>query len=292
METRHVIYEHTFTPEEARGIVEATNPAGYNFRTVDSNLRAVKHLADSMKNGEWRWQEANPIRLSDDWSKASDGLHRLTACAMSGVPLRSLVLVGDQWRAGVNSDRGRARTLAQYFTFAGIPNATVKAAVTRAHVARVKAYQHGVTNSYANTVFVHDGELIEFAEKNDDDLSWIAGRSGLANAKGMNGTGYGTFLLEALAVDREMAADFHETFVGEVTSDTESDPIVRFRQFATRRYDSTGKRMTLEPTIRGMVKCWDLRERGEALRMWKQPTHDDVRFPAGYPVPNMTRATQ
>jgi hypothetical protein len=280
----HEIHEHVFSPEQARRIYNNTTDSGYNFRTAKGGSNTVAHLQDAMLNGEWVWQEANPIRLSDDWSTCSDGIHRLIACAQAGVPLRSLVLVGDQWRAGVNSDRGRSRTLAQYFAHHQITNPTVKAAITRSHLARIRAVERGTSQAFASGVLVHDAEMIEFASKYAADLDWVASRVHAAQSRGANGTGYGVFLLEGVFTDAELVADFHETYIGP-SADNEVDPIIAMRQFASRRYDATGKRLTQDPTIKAMVKCWDLRLRGESLKMWKQPTHDDIRFPAGFPVP-------
>jgi hypothetical protein len=279
----HVIIEHLFTPEQARSIYDATIAANANFRHVTTKSAGVAEYSDAMRNGLWEWTHANPIRLNDDWTLCSEGLHRLLACAVTGIPLRSLVLVGSQWDAGINTDRGKTRTLAQFLTHGGYTSTTAKAAILRAHVSRVLAVQRNLTVSYASTTLVHDQMLIDFVKSNHDALHWAAVKTSVAGHRGMNGTGYGVFLFEASQVDHEMAAEFHSDFISD--SLDENDPLRRMRAFHSARAEKTNKRLSTTPTINALVRCWDLRLTGDQLKVWKQPGWDDVRFPSGFVVP-------
>lgn len=274
--------EHVFAPEEAKRIINTTEAAkGYNFRSPGLYGNGqVNRLGAAMRAGAWMWSDANPIRLSTDWSLCSDGLHRLSACVQTGIPLRSLVLVGDRWRAGVGTDKGRTRTLAQFFASENIKHSAVKAAIVRQHVSRSVAIRDDISVHHAANVAVNDSEMIGFVDVHDERLNWVCSRTPPAASRGFNGTGYGVFLLEASFIDEDMASEFHEALVGE--PDGEDDPLFRLRTFALSRFNKTGKRMASRPTTDAFVKCWDIRLVGDRLKMWKQPTWDSVRFPAGF----------
>lgn len=278
--TTHVIHEHVFSPEEARQIVEATIAAGYNFRVPHEGATNQLHYQFAMTTGQWEWKEANPIRLSDDWKLCSDGLHRLYACARSGVPLRALVLVGEEWRSGINSDRGRSRTVAQFLANAKIPNSSQLAAITAMHLSRLVAHREKVSLSYARSVRVTDAEIIAYIETNSELLQWVTRRSGAASRRGLNANGYGVFLLELGLTDMAMAEDFHADFIDETLAP--ADPTAQMRTQAVRRYGQTGKRANAQWTINNLVKAHNHRVVGDALLMWKAATWTDVRFPDGF----------
>lgn len=278
MTIKHTIYEHTFSPEQARSI--RANTGGYNFRQAESAQTHVQELADAMKSGNWEWERANPIRLSDDWSRCSDGLHRLTACAVSGIPLRSLVLVGEEWRAGIESDRGKTRTLAQFLAAEEIKYASTKSSISKLHVARLYAHERNVGWKHASKVLVHDQELINLIKVREEEFDWACSRATVATNKGLNSTGYGVFLFEAQEIDRDLAAEFHADFIAPL--DNETDPLGRLRVTALRQFGKTGERLKSEATLNAFVKCWDLRARGESLKVWKHPMWSEVRFPNGY----------
>ncbi len=274
------VAEHTFTPEEARAIYARTVADGYNFRTARAKTPAVQKYADAMRKGEWRWAEAHPIRLSEDRRLCSDGLHRLLACAISGLPLRSLVLVGDQWRPGVYADTGQSRTLAQFLAANKYTHGSKRAAIIRAHLARVEGMRAGVTPDYASNILLHAEEMVRYAEKHAEDLDWVCSHIGTAPDKGFIASGYGVFLYEALRTDRELAMDFHRDFISHDLD--EDDPLRRLKAFALRRFDATGRRLSQAATIDSFVKCWDMRLAGERLKMWKLPMWGATRFPVGW----------
>lgn len=282
-QTTHTIYEHTFSPQQAGIIVEATKAAGYNFRAARAGGQTVQHLADAMRSGNWKWTDAAPIRLSSDWTLVSDGLHRLTACRVSGVPLRSLVLVGEQWEANLNTDRGRNRTVAQFAQNQGVTNATKKAAITRKHLSRLAAHRRGIGVAQAGVVYVQEQDIIDFIEKNDTELSWAAAKGAAAMARGFNANGYGTFLLESRQIDAGLASDFHEEFAS--CNELDDTPIAKLSAFARRRFQATGKRMNDMSTTDAFVKAWNLTMEGAQVKMWKPPMWGKVVFPSGFNPP-------
>jgi hypothetical protein len=265
---------HTFTPDEARRIYDATVAAGTN------NPRS-RQYANALTAGQWRWHEADPIRLSSDGTLCSNGVHRLLACAQSGVPLQSLVLYGDEWRGGLHTDRGMGRTVTQYAAHAGIANASQKVALVNGHLSRLAAVREGVTAPYARTVFLQDGDTIEYIEKNDDALGRMCARSGTAAVRGFNRTGYAVFMWQCHMIDDELADDYHADFVNH-DSDA-ADPLTVLRRWASVRLERTARHLSQTATIDNLIKAWNHRMNGDTLTLWRPAAWTDVRFPAGWP---------
>jgi hypothetical protein len=275
--------DYTFGPEEARAIYAATVGADYNFRKSGSGQRVTQRYIDLMRQGEWRWHDAAPIRLSSDRRLCSDGLHRLLACAITGIPLRSFVIVGDEYAAGVHTDRGQWRTTAQVLASKGLTQVAHRAALSTSHLARLIADAYGISVGHAAATRVHPEAVIEHAEKHADLVHWCVNRVRPASQRGFNSTGYGVFLFECSTIDAEMTELFHQTFTG--STDNENDPILRLRLYQWRRFEPTGRRMSLSQTLDSFVKCWNLSLEGEQVKLWKPPLYETVRFPDGYKNP-------
>jgi hypothetical protein len=273
------VYETIIQPDDAKAIREASIARHANFRVSPAQNSHIQKMSEAMKNNQWVWTDAPPIRLSSDLQTCSDGLHRLTACVTSGVPLRTLVIVGDQWTAGVHTDRGKARTLAQYFAHIEIPNAALVASMAKAHVNRHVAHERKIGTRYAELVFATDEHYISFAADQHQNLTWVAPKAMLASARGLNGTGYGVVLLELAMADMSLAEELHCLMV-----DDDLDPLTGFaqlRQFAGRAMLKTGRRFPQHWTINNVVKAWNATYQGDAVRMWKPALWDDVRWPVG-----------
>lgn len=275
--------EYVFTPEEAKAIYAATTAENYNFRKSTHHERATARLVDQMRRGEWRWWEASPIRLSSDRRLCSDGLHRLLACGISGIPLRSFVLVGDQYAAGAHTDKNLKRTVAQVLVSQGLSQGSARGAMTVGHLSRLYADLKGITQNHARTVYVHEEETIDFAHKHEALTTWAISRYHGAADRGFNGTGYSVFLFEAASADRDMAELFHQAVSG--TTESEDDPIHRLRQYQWRRFDTTGRRMSQPATVDAFVKCWNHVLAGDRLKVWKPPLYENIRFPDGFRNP-------
>lgn len=280
------IYDITFSPEEAKRIVNASIAADVNFRKLTEDKRFLG-LVDAMKRGQWNWTDADPIRLhihpDSGELVASDGQHRLRAAAVARRKLRSLVIFGEEYKSGLHLDRNKSRNAAQYLSHEyGIKGAAPYIAVARFHLARMRAFENKTTASYEAHA-IDDESLIAFVIQHQQELTWSIARGQTGGARGFHVTAYGTFLYELLQISHDAASRFHEDMKDQHLDDL--DPLAQLRKAVQRRSQETGKRMHREYTISNLAKAYVQRETGQTLTMWKNSSSDDVEFPAGFPVP-------
>lgn len=266
-------------PEQAKLIAKLTDEQMANFRKCDSSMTRVQAYAEAMRNGTYEWRDAHPIRLSSDLLTCSDGLSRLTACAVSGVPLQTLVLIGDEWTAGLHTDRGSARTLAQIVAYLKVPNASSVAAIVREHTARVAAFERGVGLHHARNVLTNEDDYIGFLEQHRSVLESVASRAKCAFERNMTSSGYGVVLLQLALADSDLADELHSLMADDPTEAL--CPFTQLRAFAMRHSTSSSKRFNQQWTINNVIKAWNQRSTGESLKMWKPALWDDVRWPLG-----------
>lgn len=272
-------FEAIIQPEQARRIAKLTDEQMANFRKSSASKSSVQGYAEAMRNGTYEWRDAHPIRLSSDLTACSDGLSRLTACAISDVPLRTLVLVGDEWAAGWHTDRGAARTLSQMLAYLKIANSSLVAAIAREHVARVAAAERGVGLHHARTVLTNQSDYISFVEQHRSVLQWVASRAKSASKEYMIDSGYGVVLLELALADDDLAAELHCLMTDDLSESL--CPFTQLRLFTRRHGSKSSRSFKQQWTINNIIKAWNQRSTGESLKMWKPALWDDVRWPLG-----------
>jgi hypothetical protein len=79
--------KEVITPELAREWLEASAS-----RHQRLNQAVVTRYARDMRDGEWACTVVSPIILTPDRDFVIDGMHRLAACAKSGVPLKTYLI--------------------------------------------------------------------------------------------------------------------------------------------------------------------------------------------------------
>lgn len=116
---------YTFTPEEARFVLDKLNPSNRHVRTTH-----VNKLATDMKNGDWQFN-GDTIAF-DQEGHLIDGQHRLAACVQSGVDLVTLVVWGLEHEVIRTKDDNIRRSFGDFLKLQHkVPNATSVAVVTR-----------------------------------------------------------------------------------------------------------------------------------------------------------------
>lgn len=290
-------YVHTFTPEEAKEVVNRTVAAAYNFRlpvrqsSKGNNKGRVYWMPDhtvekyvaSMRSGNWRWRDAAPIRVSDGRQMVSDGGHRLMACSVSGINLTAEVWEGEEYRAGLHTDRLKPRTIGQHLLWLGYTDGNRIGTVAREVLARVGSKQTGKSQAYYATRMLQDEQVVEFVSKYHDAVAHFLGMGKAAEMRGLNRTGYASFLWFLHAINEAMPDQFHADYTSEELPP--GDPLFMMRSAVLSTYVRTGRRLTKSATVDSLTKAWDQRIVGQTLKQWKPPAWDDVRFPAGFVAP-------
>jgi len=275
----------TFTPTRAKHIIAATDAVdGYNFRpqkgfieqrNTDTGINShVRKLSDLMKRGLWNWRDAAPIRLSSDGQLCSDGLHRLNACVHSGVDLTALVLTGDEWTAGLHTDKGKSRTLAQFLQSRKIKSAGTTAAVLRMVRVRQIAVDRGVSGSLSYLMcYVQDDDVIDFYEKYTDIITDAVSHSNCARSRYLNNTGYATYVVETrIAHGDEVTFDLRSRMETEVDRLPTNDP---FRSMikAAQKYNAVSHRnLPAFETFSSIHKAFTTHLAGGEIISWRWPS--------------------
>lgn len=277
------VFETTLTVDQSKRILRATRRHDVNFRRMTSGAK-LEGLIEVMRKDGWVWTDADPIRLHLDVASAevvcTDGQHRLYAAARARRTLRTLVLWGEMWRAGVHVDRNRTRTVAQYLQHEhGLKSAPVYAAATRYHLAREVAVQLKMSAAYARN-YLDDDMVIAFILKHLDALRWVTNHGHSGGALGFSTTGYHVMLLELYLIRADVAADFHADLLNHELP--AHDPLAQLRRSVGRRYNDTGVRMSTAYTVANLVKAHNIRSSGDTLSKWVNVTSDEIVFPAGF----------
>lgn len=280
------VYDMTLTPEQCRRIVRNTVVNQTNFRALVEDHR-LRVLVDSMKRGYWVWTDADPLRLhvDDDTGEivASDGQHRLMAAAEARRVLRSIVLWGKEFQAGVHVDRNKVRTIAQYLKHDhGLKNPAANVSAMRFHLARVLGYHDRLTAGYAASL-IPDEPIIEQILKNQNELQWSLGKASTGGARGFNTIAYTTFMYEVLQISPEAASKFHDDMKDPGLDAL--DPLTQLRKAVSAKHADTGRHVHRDYTIANLVKAYNQREHGQTMTRWINAGSDEVWFPVGYKVP-------
>jgi hypothetical protein len=159
--TQPSVVLETITPDRARDLLKRNTS---NFRKPDA--KRVNRFAEEMRNGRWSLS-GDTIKMSDH--VLLDGQHRLLACIASGASFQTFVAYGISANPAT-LDRGKPRTVGQYFAHEGMNNANNLAAVCRNVVCHDRGYWASPSFSVD---FYTDSALIDYA---------IAHQAGLQSA--------------------------------------------------------------------------------------------------------------
>lgn len=279
------VFESTLTIEQCKAIIRATRRHDVNFRMMGTGPK-VQGLIEVMRKDRWVWTDADPIRLhlhvESGEVVCTDGQHRLFAAVRARRQLRTLVLWGDGWRAGVHVDRNMPRRVSQYLQHDyGITSASVYVAAARRHLARVLAATDNLATNYSANM-IDDETLIDFVVTNREQMHWAINRGSTGAQRGLSMTGYTVFLVELQTVSGDMAEQFHNDLIN--TELPTTDPLAQLRRTVARRYNDTGIRSSVEYTLANLVKAHNLRSAGDTLTKWVSAPNNDVVFPAGFRI--------
>jgi hypothetical protein len=271
-----------FTSDEARGIVKATLASRANFRSPYQKNGGPDYTtlryAQAMRDGDWRWQDAGPIRMST--GTCTDGLHRLAACAISQVPLRSMVLEGEDWEAGAHVDEHKPRTLGQLFVAHGITDGITKSTLCRHFLARTIAAERGCTSEHAKMIYVSRTMCLQCERVYRAEIEQVTKCRVTGTKANINAAGYILFLLEIAVISMARAVEFDAAVRHR---DLEPrDPLYHMLKFASEQRLHLGHVKPMVWTINNLIKAWNQREDGVLLQMWKQATWTDLRFADGF----------
>lgn len=285
------VFETTLSVEQCRSILRHSGVADSNFRKLREDVK-LKVLVDAMRSGRWRWTDADPIRLHVDPDSgsivATDGQHRLHAAVTARRVLRTLVLFGDDWKAGVHVDRNRVRNVAQYLEHDyGISSPAIYVALARFHMARVLSYATNRTSVNNTAHELADEEIIDFIVNHQEQIRSANSRAGTGGSRGFNNTAYGVFLYELGTISPETADQFHEDM--KRTDLPPGDPLNQLRRVVMRRYQETGLRAHRDYSLSNLVKAHNMRVTGQEITRWPNAPLDEVVFPAGFKLPDIDR---
>ena len=237
--------------------------------------------AKAMEDGDWEYN-AEPIRF-DDKGELIDGQHRLAAVVKTELPHRFLVVRGLPTEAIYVTDRGKQKSLADFFAIRGELNYTQLAATVRQYgVYKLRGDFRGTWNE-VRSVQNHIRLLEQTAGLRD---STVAGRS-LQNAFPVAGAGLWGAVYHILA---EIDNDDTEAFFGSLVSGTElplGSPILNLRdRLAGARavgYTMGHKRLPLNDVAALTFKSWNYWRRGDqTLHLQWRPGGNQ---PEPFPVP-------
>lgn len=116
------------TPDDARKMLQRS--AEFCNRAVKKS--ALKEYTESIKNGKWRYEVADPIRI-DTNGFVIDGQHRLLAVIDANTPMLFYVVSNLPTDAANYIDIGVPRTHADFVALGGNKNAPNVAAAIRFH---------------------------------------------------------------------------------------------------------------------------------------------------------------
>jgi hypothetical protein len=137
-------------PQTAREWLEV-----YNTKNRSMNIRKYERMAQSIKNGEWLFN-AQPI-VFDLNNVLLDGQHRLMACVMSDIAIKSLVVWGAQPESQSTMDLGTPRSVADVLALEGYSQHFARAALAK----RIANYKNlGLRHAIGQNTSPTHGEIL------------------------------------------------------------------------------------------------------------------------------------
>jgi hypothetical protein len=126
-----------------------------NTRNRSINPRKAERLAQALKNGEWIFN-AQPI-VFDTNGVLLDGQHRLMACVMADIAIKSLVVWGAQPESQSTMDLGTPRSVADILALEGYSNHFARAALAK----RIANYKNlGLRHAVGQNTSPTHGEIL------------------------------------------------------------------------------------------------------------------------------------
>lgn len=284
-EVSSFVFETTLSVDQCKRILDATAKHDVNFRVVEEGGKSLT-LVESMRKDRWVWTDADPIRLhlhvESGEIVCSDGQHRLASAVKARRVLRTLVLWGDAWKAGMHVDRNKNRNVAQFLRHEhGFAAATVYVAASRLHLGRLLAYQENFMMNYAR-MLIDDESIVQFVLDQKEPLLWAINRGSGGSSKGFSTTGYHVFLYELQVTSPAVAEQFHADMANLDLDPL--DPLAQLRRSVGRRYNDTGIRANVGYTLNNLVKAHNMRSANEQTSKWVNVQSDQVMLPAGFRI--------
>ena len=119
--------EKVITPAAARAMLRTSEELGAKNRKVSNNH--VELYANDIRSGNWKLN-GDAIKLDED-GRILDGQHRLRACVLANMPMRTMVMTGVSKDAFDTLDCGRARTTSQVLQMAEVKYNSLIACIIR-----------------------------------------------------------------------------------------------------------------------------------------------------------------
>lgn len=256
-------YWMTITPAMATQILEKNN---YCNRSL--NKRTAASYARDMKDGRWI-ENGDAIRFSG--GRLLDGQHRLHACVISGIPLRTVIVEGLDEAAFATIDAGKLRSMGDVLGVNSVKNAT--------NVASVLRVLHNLTKGKTTNsgVAVTKGELLDLLNSHPELEKFVAehiskARTQFPVVNSVLAVAYLSYL--------KYPDDF-ENFWSSLVSGAglhEGSPILTLRNKyaamkADRKMDSKYKK---NAAVQHFITAWNAWLKGNSLHFFKNKTSTDM----------------
>lgn len=225
--------------------------------------REVEKLAAAMQSGTFDGLTGETIVLTaplDKGGKLLDGQHRLKAIEITGIPQRTLVAYGVDAAALAKMGQGRKRTIQDYLTIHGVPDAgNVAAAVTQMIVWE------------AHHTF--EPRKASYTAAPDEVLNWITDHERIVEcvkrAHAIRDWGLPVSTIAALYYlfseqDREDAEIFFTRLRHGIDLE-EDDPILALRE-KMRSITASRRRLPRDEFAAICIKSWNAYRQGEPIK--------------------------
>jgi len=232
-----------------------------NTRNRSINSRKTERLAQAMKNGEWLFN-AQPI-VFDVNGVLLDGQHRLMACVMADIAIKSLVVWGAQPESQSTMDLGTPRSVADTLALEGHSNQFALAALAK----RIAAYKaHGLRAAVLQRTMATHGQILSEGRALENPARYLAQAIAIARLLRMNQSLVGLLMWLTDQIDAT-DADF---FWGHLKSGSgleEGYPIWALRTWALSPARDVSANTFASNLMQGaiIVKAWNKFRAGETV---------------------------
>lgn len=165
----------TINPDSAKELLELN--VDYN-RPIRE--RHVKVLANAMSTGEF--MDTGATLSLDVTGRIIDGQHRLSACVLSGVPFRAVIITNLPETAYTKTDKGKKRSLGDSMGYHGFSSQNRVAALSKL----ATNWDDGLRSGEIMRFDPPEEKIIEYALDHRAEIEYAASGSGML--KGVIGT--------------------------------------------------------------------------------------------------------
>lgn len=253
----------TFTKERAELALEN------NTHNRNLNPNRIIILEEAIRNGWWD-ENVSKINFEKDGT-LSDGQTRLTACAKTGLPVRTLVSWGVDSDAQRKTDRRGARLFSDDLSIEGFKNAHNRASLTRNSYLRNNG--HDLTEllgSGHNLTRINDVALFYYHQDNLEEINKEVKLVERIRAS-IRDLRIPSRVISVLAVEfakvNENDADSFWKRLHDGIAVSDGDPVFLLRKRLVENSRSKMSRLPVLATAALIIKAWNCFEKGEYIKV-------------------------